>query len=50
MGHAEASNDMSAVYNEKSVDDARLRAVTDYVRAWLFPKADKPASPTFSSA
>ena len=36
MGHAEASNDMSAVYNEKPVDDARLRAVTDYIRAWLF--------------
>ncbi len=37
MGHAEASNDMSAVYNEKPVDDARLLAVTNYVRAWLFP-------------
>ena len=41
MGHAEASNDMSAVYNEKAVDDARLLAVTDYVRAWLFPAAEE---------
>ncbi|MCG2684293.1 MAG: site-specific integrase, partial [Planctomycetales bacterium] len=39
MGHAEASNDMSAVYNEEPVDDTRLRAVTDYIRAWLFPAA-----------
>ena len=37
MGHAEASNDMSAVYNEKPVDDARLLAVTNYVHNWLFP-------------
>jgi len=38
MGHAEDANDMSAVYNEEPVDDTRLRAVTDYVRAWLFPE------------
>jgi len=37
MGHAEASNDMSAVYNEEAPDDDRLLAVTDYVRARLFP-------------
>ena len=37
MGHAESSNDMSAVYNEEAPSDDRLRAVTDYVRAWLFP-------------
>jgi integrase len=36
MGHAEKANDMSAVYNEEPVEDSRLRAVTDYVRAWLF--------------
>jgi integrase len=41
MGHAEKANDMAAVYNEEPADDARLRAVTDYVRAWLFPKASK---------
>ncbi len=35
MGHAESANDMSAVYRE-DVDDDRLRAVTDHVRAWLF--------------
>jgi integrase len=34
MGHLVAS--MSAVYRE-TIDDARLRAVTDHVRAWLFP-------------
>jgi integrase len=38
MGHVEDANDMSAVYTEEPVDDDRLRAVTDYVRAWLFPK------------
>jgi integrase len=38
MGHAEASNDMSAVCNEEPVDDARLQAVVDYMRAWLFAK------------
>ena len=38
---------MSAVYNEEPVDDARLRAVMDYVRAWLFPpKSPKPATRT----
>jgi len=37
MGHTEAANDMSAVYNEEPVEDNRLRAVTDFVRAWLFP-------------
>jgi integrase len=41
MGHTEAANDMSAVYNEEPVDDERLRAVTDYVRGWLFPKPAK---------
>ena len=35
MGHAEAGNDMSAVYRE-GVDDGRLKAVTDHVRQWLF--------------
>jgi integrase len=41
MGHAEASNDMSAVYNEKPVDDARLLAVTNHVHNWLFPPETK---------
>jgi integrase len=35
MGHAENSNDMSAVYRER-INDERLRAVTDHVRRWLF--------------
>jgi integrase len=37
MGH-EPVNDVSVFYRER-IDDARLRAVTDYVRAWLFPEA-----------
>jgi len=36
MGYTEDANDMCAVYNEEPVEDARLRAVTAYVRAWLF--------------
>ncbi|MBS0202888.1 MAG: hypothetical protein JSS49_08330 [Planctomycetes bacterium] len=36
MGHAPQSNDMSAVYRE-SIDDSRLRAVTDHVLEWLWP-------------
>lgn len=35
MGHVESANDMSAVYNEESVEDTRLLAVTEYVREWL---------------
>jgi integrase len=36
MGHTPRSDDMSAVYRER-ISDERLRAVTDYVRGWLFP-------------
>ena len=39
MGHAEKAGDMSAVYRER-IDDARLVAVTDYVREWLFGKKE----------
>lgn len=35
MGHADQS--MAAVYRQ-GVDDSRLKAVSDYVHAWLFPK------------
>ena len=35
MGHAESSNDMSAVYNQEPVEDERLKAVTEHVRKWL---------------
>ena len=35
MGHAAASGDMSAVYRER-IDDARLVAVVNHVRSWLF--------------
>ncbi len=36
MGHAPATSDMSARYRER-ISDERLRAVSDHVRAWLFP-------------
>jgi integrase len=41
MGHAEAANDMGAIYNEESVDDERLVDVTDFVRSWLLLVAPK---------
>jgi integrase len=40
MGHAREN--MASVYRER-ISDARLKAVTDHVRAWLFPQA-KPAA------
>jgi integrase len=44
MGHE--SPHMSSVYQE-TISDDRLRAVSDYVRAWLFPPAKTAAkSPT----
>ncbi len=36
MGHAPKAGDMSAVYRER-IDDARLIAVSNHVRAWLWP-------------
>ncbi len=36
MGHAPQAGDMSAVYRER-IDDARLIAVTNHVRDWLWP-------------
>ena len=42
MGHAEDSDDMSAVYRE-GVEDDRLLAVVNHVHRWLFPpKKNKP--------
>jgi integrase len=41
MGHAEAANDMSAVYNEEPVEDSRLHAVAVFVRAWLATKVPR---------
>jgi integrase len=35
MGHAPAANDMASVYRE-GIEDARLVAVAEHVRAWLF--------------
>lgn len=40
MGHVAHSFDMSATYREK-IEDARLVAVSEYVRAWLFPPEKK---------
>jgi hypothetical protein len=34
MGHSDSS--MGAAYRER-IDDARLKAVADHVRQWLFP-------------
>lgn len=46
MGHTYPS--MAAHYRER-IDDARLKAVTDHVRKWLFgeppPPADAPTQP-----
>jgi integrase len=42
MGHEVAS--MSSVYRE-TISDARLRAVTVHVRAWLFPPKPKDSKP-----
>lgn len=44
MGHEVAH--MSSAYRE-TISDARLRAVADHVRAWLFPAAgNDQAAPT----
>jgi hypothetical protein len=40
MGHVAAASDMGAVYRQ-GVSDVRLAAVTDHVRAWLFPPAPR---------
>lgn len=37
MGHSPPSEDMGAVYRQHISDD-RLKAVTGYVRSWLWPK------------
>jgi hypothetical protein len=39
MGHVDAS--MAAVYRER-ISDARLKAVADHVRQWLFPPEEGP--------
>jgi len=39
MGHVDAS--MGAQYRER-LDDSRLQAVADFVRAWLWPEAVAP--------
>lgn len=44
MGHVPASNDMGAVYRQK-INDARLEALANHVRAWLFPQAGRTPKP-----
>ncbi|MDX1926041.1 MAG: site-specific integrase [Pirellulaceae bacterium] len=39
MGHAAASGDMGAVYNQRIGDD-RIKAVCEHVRKWLFGSVD----------
>lgn len=39
MGHAVAATDMAGLYTQ-AISDARLRAVTDHVRAWLFGEGE----------
>ncbi len=43
MGHAR--DDMASVYRE-GIEDDRLRAVADHVRAWLFADAEQPHQAT----
>lgn len=40
MGHSPSSDDMSSVYRQ-TVDDERLKAITDHVHAWAFPPKKK---------
>jgi integrase len=47
MGHE--SPHMSSVYRER-ISDERLKAVTDHVRAWLFPAIGKPRAETSATA
>jgi integrase len=37
LGHQRKGEDMLGVYNRLAVSDDRLRAVSDHIRAWLFP-------------
>lgn len=53
MGHT--SGHIEEGYIEQLPDDARLRAVTDFVRAWLYPpetqgENNKPAKPTATAS
>lgn len=41
MGHADDDSDMGGIYIQNRPDDSRLLAVTDCVKAWLFPPKDE---------
>ena len=47
MGHAASNSDMSATYRE-GVNDERLKAVTDFVRLWLFERTCEACGEKFS--
>ena len=47
MGHESPS--MATVYRER-ISDERLKAVTDYVRAWLLPPAKEAQAPTLQQS
>lgn len=40
MGHSAKADDMAARYRQ-TISDERLKAVSDYVRAWLFGKTER---------
>jgi integrase len=49
MGHSPMASDMSAVYRE-AIEDDRLKAVSDHVRAWLLPPKIKKGNRTVGAA
>jgi integrase len=38
LGHKRQASDMLGIYNRLSVSDSRLKAVSEYVRGWLYQK------------
>ncbi len=43
MGHAPPAGDMASIYRQR-IEDDRLRAVVNHVRAWLYPPVDAAAT------
>lgn len=42
MGHQRSATDMLGTYNRLGVSDVRLRAVTDYIHAWVYARQEPP--------